>query len=111
MNDSFASYSGHSDIIILMSALWSSESITPIKFKNNTLFNLTVNDFFKKYTFYTDYSEGKSRDFFKVNNYKELSEFYEKYELNVGGVLKPEEVTNKGKGLVDFLSETNRDFL
>lgn len=65
----------------------------------------TTNDFFDYFSFYSDYVEGNGRDFFKAKNSDDLISFYRKTDLNVGKILSPKEVIQKGKSLVDLIRE------
>lgn len=62
-------------------------------------------DFYKDFLFYTDCIEGKPRSFFQVKDHWDLIRLYEKYNLNIGKVLKPREVIDKGQGLVDLIRD------
>jgi len=64
-----------------------------------------TSDFFNYFSFYSDYIEGKGRDFLKARNSDDLSHLNEKTDLNVGKILLPEEVTQKRKSLVDLIRE------
>jgi 5-methylcytosine-specific restriction protein B len=65
-------------------------------------------DFFKHFLFYTDYKEGKGREFFEAKDFNDLIQLYKKYYLNVGKILKPEEVVNAGQNLVNII---RKDFI